>query len=123
MGSLLVSLLKASRKSCALAREECNKYDLTAAPCFRSAPNIMIGPSGLLLVVSHLFAVPVSASKKAVHLLAREECNKYDLTTTPYFRLAPNIMIGPGGLLLVVSHLFAVPPVSVFNGWSCEKSK
>jgi hypothetical protein len=32
-----------------LAREECNKYDLTAGPC----------PGGLLLVVSHLFRVLV----------------------------------------------------------------
>jgi len=34
--------------SCAPAREECNKYDLTAAPCFLIGLNIMIGPGGLL---------------------------------------------------------------------------
>ncbi len=34
-----------------LAREECNKYDLIAAPCFLIWPNIMIGPCGLLLVL------------------------------------------------------------------------
>jgi hypothetical protein len=38
------------------AREECNKYDLTAAPCFSDWPIIMISPSGWLLVVSRLFA-------------------------------------------------------------------
>jgi hypothetical protein len=36
-----------------------------------------------------------------------EECNEYDLTTVPVFYLSI-IMIGPGALLLVVSHLFAV---------------
>jgi hypothetical protein len=40
-----------------LAREECNKYDLTAGPCHW--PIVMIGPGGLLLVVSHLFGVLV----------------------------------------------------------------
>jgi hypothetical protein len=29
------------------------------------------------------------------------------------------IMIGPRGLLLVVSHLFAVP-ISVLYGWGCK---
>jgi hypothetical protein len=37
--------------------EECNKYDLTAHPFI-----MMIGPDGLLLVVPHVFAVPVSPS-------------------------------------------------------------
>jgi hypothetical protein len=38
-----------AQHSCAApAREECNKYDLTAAPCFFHWPNIMIGPDGLL---------------------------------------------------------------------------
>jgi hypothetical protein len=36
-----------------LAREECNKLDLTAGPCHW--PIVMIGPGGFLLVVSHLF--------------------------------------------------------------------
>jgi hypothetical protein len=34
---------------------------------------------------------------------AWKECNKYDLTTAPYFWLA-NHMIGPGGLLSVEFH-------------------
>jgi YHS domain-containing protein len=41
------------RYSKVLAREECNKLDLTAGPCHW--PIVMIGPGGLLLVVSHLF--------------------------------------------------------------------
>ncbi len=51
-----------------------------------------------------------------MHLLAlvREECNKYDLTTAPFFDW-PIIMIGPGGLLSVVPHLFVVP-ISVHLG-------
>ncbi len=40
-------------------RKECSKYDLTAASV-SDWPIIMIGPGGLLLVVPHLFAVPVS---------------------------------------------------------------
>jgi hypothetical protein len=48
---------------------------------------------------------------------AREECNKYDLTSQLPARDWATIMIGPGGLLLVVfqffppfpPHLFAVP--------------
>ncbi len=39
-----------------LAGEECNKYDLTAGvPVI--VPIVMIGPSGLLLLVSHLFGI------------------------------------------------------------------
>jgi hypothetical protein len=38
---------------------------------------------------------------------AIEECNKYDLTCAFLFDW-PLIMIAPGGLLLVVSYLFAV---------------
>jgi hypothetical protein len=50
-------------KSCAPAREECNKYDLTgAAPCVYDWHIIMIGPGGLLSVISHLFAAPVEFS-------------------------------------------------------------
>jgi hypothetical protein len=41
-------------------RKECNKYDLTATQCVSDLPIIMIGPGGLLLVVSHLFAIPAS---------------------------------------------------------------
>jgi len=37
---------------------------------------------------------------------AREECNKYDLTVVTDWSI---MMIGPAGLLLVVSHLFANP--------------
>jgi hypothetical protein len=40
-----------------LARKECNECDLTGAPCFPLAI-IMSGPGGLLLVVSHRFALP-----------------------------------------------------------------
>jgi hypothetical protein len=48
---MLWGLLKRHSKPCR-RREECNKYDLTAAaaPCFWLAI-IMIGPGGLLLVV------------------------------------------------------------------------
>jgi hypothetical protein len=42
-----------------LVKEECNKYGLTASPCF-SWPIVTIISSGyLLLEVSHLFAVSV----------------------------------------------------------------
>jgi len=41
-------------------KKECNKYDLTATLCVSDWPIIMIRPGGLLLVVSHLFLVPVS---------------------------------------------------------------
>jgi len=43
-------------------REQCNKYDLTAVACFLLAYH-NDGPAGLLLVVSHLFAVPVLVYK------------------------------------------------------------
>jgi hypothetical protein len=51
---LLVSLLRLVKKAVALAREECNKYDLTTAPCFQIGPkqNIMIAPSGGFAVSS-----------------------------------------------------------------------
>ncbi len=49
-----------------------------------------------------------------------EECNKYDLTTVPVFYFSI-ILIGPGALLLVVSHLFAVPLLVLSLG--LEKSK
>jgi hypothetical protein len=39
---------------------------------------------------------------------AREECNKYDLTVDPISN-RPIVRIGVGSLLLVVSHIFAVP--------------
>ncbi len=49
-----------SKQSCAPGREECNKYDLISHCClFLIALIIMIGPGGLLLVVSHRFLVPV----------------------------------------------------------------
>ncbi len=55
---------------------------------------------------SPAYLLAPEAGKKrsqAVHLLAREECNKYDLTTVPYFWLAnQNDWSSPGGLLLVV---------------------
>jgi hypothetical protein len=59
--SLLRLVKKRSQIVHALAREECNKYDLTAAaPCFFIGEIIMIGPGGLLLVVpTYLQAVPV----------------------------------------------------------------
>jgi len=48
---------------------------------------------------------------------AREECSKYDLTTAPSLFL----IVQEGGLLLVVSHLFAVP-ILVY-GWGRTKKK
>jgi len=42
---------------------------------------------------------------------AREEYNK---------NMMKIIMIGPGGLLLVVSYLFAVPQFQFF-GWGCRR--
>jgi len=51
-------LVKASAALSTCSQER-NKYDLTAPQCFRLAI-MMIGPGGLLLVVPHLFAVPVS---------------------------------------------------------------
>jgi hypothetical protein len=41
-----------------MAEKSANKYELNAAPCFWLA-NHNDGPGGLLLVVSHLFVVPV----------------------------------------------------------------
>ncbi len=38
---------------------------------------------------------------------AIKKCNKYDVTNAPYF-LLNNHDIGLGGLLLIVSHLFAI---------------
>ncbi len=43
---------------CTCEREESHKYDLIATPCF-DRPIIMIGLGDLLLLVSHLFAVPL----------------------------------------------------------------
>jgi hypothetical protein len=43
--------------------KECHKYDLTAAQCVSDWPIVMIGLGCLLLVVPHLFAVPVFAKK------------------------------------------------------------
>jgi hypothetical protein len=40
------------------AREECDNYDLHVAPVY-DWPIIMISPSGLLVVASHVFAVSV----------------------------------------------------------------
>ncbi len=49
---------KRHSKAWRLPEKECNKLDLTAAPCFWLANhNNYLG--ALLLVVSHLFAVPV----------------------------------------------------------------
>jgi hypothetical protein len=46
---------KGTEKICAPAtREECNNYDLLL-PVSRDWPIMMIGPGGLLLVISHLF--------------------------------------------------------------------
>jgi hypothetical protein len=44
------------------AREECNKYDLTTISLFLNWPIIMIRPSGLLLVVPHIYAVALRDS-------------------------------------------------------------
>jgi len=41
----------------------------------------------------------------ATQCTCRKECNKYDLAVTDW----PIIIIGPGGLLLVVPHLFGIP--------------
>jgi len=51
-----------TQQSLTRAREECNKYDLTAAAACFSFAIIMIGSGGLLLVISYLFAVPVFVS-------------------------------------------------------------
>jgi hypothetical protein len=47
-----------------LARKECNECDLTGAPCFPLAI-IINGPGGLLLVVSHRFALPAHVLSNA----------------------------------------------------------
>jgi hypothetical protein len=41
--------------------EKSNKYDITSSSQWFLSAIIMIGPSGLLLVVFYLFAIPVSA--------------------------------------------------------------
>jgi hypothetical protein len=46
------------QQSCAPVTEECDNYDCTAHPCtVTDSQIIMIGPGGLLLLVSHQFAV------------------------------------------------------------------
>jgi len=45
----------------------------------------------------------------------RKECNKYDLTDAQCSDWAA-ITIGPGGLLLLVPDLFAVPVFSFISG-------
>jgi hypothetical protein len=56
----------------------CNQYDPTPTPCFWLAHHDDIGPGGLLLVVLHLFAVPVSVLWVGLQL----ECEKYFLRVT-----------------------------------------
>jgi hypothetical protein len=51
-------LVKCTAKILTPTRKECNEYDMIVAPV-SYRPIIMIGLGGLLLVVSHLFAVPV----------------------------------------------------------------
>jgi hypothetical protein len=49
--------IKALHHTC--EREGCNKCDVTAVPWFFDWSIIMIRPSGWLLVVSHVFVLPV----------------------------------------------------------------
>ncbi len=53
---------------------------------------------GFWLNITVQVAATGKRSSDALHLQKKNECNKVDLT-----------MISPGGLLLVVPHLFAVP--------------
>jgi hypothetical protein len=46
-----------AQPSVTAAREECNKYDVIAAPSVSDWPIIVIRPGSLLLLVSHSFAV------------------------------------------------------------------
>jgi hypothetical protein len=51
----LQRLVKA-QQSLTPAWEECNRYDLTAAPCVSDWLIVLIRPGALLLVISHRFA-------------------------------------------------------------------
>ncbi len=55
-------------RHCAHAGKECNKLDLTTIHCccWSTHHTDLIGPSGLLLVVPYLFAVPVSVLMSGV---------------------------------------------------------
>ncbi len=76
---------------------------------------------------AELCMLPWLVKGAAVLCTYRKECNKYDLPATQCFWLAI-VMIGTGGLLLVVPHLFVVP-VSVFQvglqkrkkGWTKDR--
>jgi hypothetical protein len=65
------------------------------------------------------FGVAGKSYSNAVHLQKRE-CNKYDMTAAQCVSHRPIKMIRPGGLLLVVPHLFGVP-VFQFYGWGYKK--
>jgi hypothetical protein len=65
-------------------------------------------------VLQRLLSLVNKGDVQSLTVAREEECNKYDFTGAPYFLLA--IMIGPGGLLLVVSHLFAVSILVLFTG-------
>jgi hypothetical protein len=54
----LTRLIKCTAKLVTPTRKECNEYDMTFVPV-SDWPIIIIGLGVLLLVVSHLFAVPV----------------------------------------------------------------
>jgi hypothetical protein len=81
---------------CAPLREECNKYDLTGALCLWLAwpanHKWMIGPGGLLLVVSHLFAVSLTFLVLWVELprgkITKLGCEKYFLQSHILYSLS-----------------------------------
>jgi hypothetical protein len=73
------------------------------------------GPSFL-----HILLRLVKRKRKAWQF-QEKSVNKCDLTAAPCFFNWPIIMIGPGGLLLVVFHLFAVSVLVLWVG--LEKSK
>jgi hypothetical protein len=56
----------------------------------------------------------VKGATMLLHTSREKECNKYDLMSVFSVSDWPLIMIGPSGLLLVVSHLF---PVEVLFSW------
>jgi hypothetical protein len=73
-----------------------------------------------------IFDQVVEASKRHKQSVTSdwEECNKYDLTGGHPVSDSWTVMIGPGGLLLVVSHLLPIcNPSFSFMGVGLEKSK
>jgi hypothetical protein len=71
-----------------------------------------------MVLQQHKFMQFVEAGKgKQSYAPTKKECNKYDLTTDPYSKWTI-IIIGPPGLLLVVSCTFAITILVLWVGYT-----